>query len=201
MSLLDTIKGAREEAEQAGSLASVRRKDADAASIEDGKAKSQGYARKSAANARPAREAASSVRVASSAPATKEEKKAAREARRSEEDLAYDTKKALLEQMPGYKRSQQIWWGLLIAGVLCTLIGWGVLRGIEPTESNADFIGKVTLAVMVLAYALVIGAFIFDMVKVRPMRNQVNEQVEGMTKKRMEKALADAQEQKAASKK
>ena len=198
MSLIDTIKGAREEAKEAGSLSTVIKRDADEAELsEDGKPKArQAYARKSAANARPAREAASSVRVASSAPATKEEKKAAREARRTEEDLAYDTKKVLLDEMPGYKRTQKIWWGLLIGGIVFTVIGWGILRGIEPTEENADLIAKSTFAIMVIAYALVIGAFIFDLVKVRPMRNQVNEQVEGMTKKRMERVLADHKAQK-----
>ena len=199
MSLIDTIKGAREEAEQAGSLIGNRK--ADEAAGEKTTATSQSYARKTAANAKPVREKAGSIKTASSdGKMTKEEKKAAREKRRSDEDLAYDAKRAALDMMPGYQRTQRIWWGLLISGMVCTVIAWGALRGVSAENAGNSGIAIATSVMMVLAYVLVIGAFIYDIVKVRPMRNEADKKVSSMTKKRMQKVIDENEERKAAEK-
>ena len=208
MSLLDTIKGAREEAQEAGGLIPAGKKDAagkktDAAESDTQSQNSSGFSRRSAARAKPRREAAGSVRMESTSKPesqmTKEEKKAAREKRRTEEDLIFDAKRAVLNQMPEYQRSQKIWWGLLIAGIVCTLLAWGVLQQINANNISQGY-GTATAVIMVLAYVLVIGAFIFDLWKVRPMRKAADEQVAGMSKRRMQNLVEEEEARKAAKK-
>lgn len=207
MSLLDTIKGAREEAQEAGSLIANGKKDdsekKNASEADSSSQSASGFSRRSAARAKPRREAAGSVRVeGSSKPEsqmTKEEKKAAREKRRSEEDMIFDAKRAILNQMPEYQKAQKIWWGLLIAGILCTLLGWGILQQLNANNIGKGF-GAASVAAMVLAYVLVIGAFIFDIWKVRPMRKAADEQVVGMSKRRMQRVIEEDEARKAAKK-
>ena len=206
MSLLDTIKGAKEEAQEAGGLIATGKKDASEksnAAEADASQSSSGFSRKSAARAKPRREAAGSVRVESSSKPesqmTKEEKKAARDKRRSEEDLIFDAKRAVLNQMPEYQRSQKIWWGLLIAGIVCTVVAWGVLQQINANNIGQGY-GAATAITMVVAYVLVIGAFIFDIWKVRPMRKAADEQVSGMSKRRMQRVIEEDEARKAAKK-
>lgn len=206
MSLLDTIKGAKEEAQEAGGLIATGKKDASEksnAAEADASQSSSGFSRKSAARAKPRREAAGSVRVESfskpESQMTKEEKKAARDKRRSEEDLIFDAKRAVLNQMPEYQRSQKIWWGLRIAGIVCTVIAWGVLQQINANNIGQGY-GAATAITMVVAYVLVIGAFIFDIWKVRPMRKAADEQVSGMSKRRMQRVIEEDEARKAAKK-
>ena len=202
MSLMDTIKGAREEAAEAVALLPTKKDGQDA---KDGDASTQtagGFSRKSAARAKPAREAAGSVYSAASeanAGKSKDKAKADRERRRSEEDLAYDAKRAYLAMMPGYQKTQRVWWALIITGIICTLFGWGVIKSLDPQSANSD-LSVVTMVTMVLAYVLVIGAFIYDIVKVRPMRKIADEQVSGMTKRRMQKTIDEYEASKAAKK-
>ena len=196
MSLLDTIKGAREEAEQAGTLIGNQKKGD--SSAESSEAQPKRSYRSSAANAKPTREAAGSVRNVSEKPEmTKEEKKAAREQRRADEDVAYDAKKIMLEQVPGYKRSQKIWWGMLIAGIVLTAASWLYMRTVGNGAQVTGDMAIPSIVMMVVAYVLVIGAFIYDLVRVRPMRNQVDDQLNGMTKKRMRRVITEEERRKA----
>ena len=208
MSLLDTIKGAREEAQDAISQRTVTKKDdaADDAAETTTPSTQAGFSRRSAARAKPSREAAGSVRGGSKPKSemTKEEKKAAREAKRTEEDLIFDLKKTMLENDETYKRTQRIWWGLLIAGIALTVISWGIMQSMRSGGSQSETMATVSIVCMVLAYALVIGAFIFDMVKVRPLLNKADERIVGMSKRRMQRTLDEElqrkEEQRKASK-
>ena len=192
MSLIDTIKGARAEAEEAQG-ARTKKDDAAAGAGEAPSSKS-GYARKSAANAKPTRELAGSVRTEKKTESqmTKEERKAAREKRRSEEDLRHEVAENLLTEEPAYKRSQRIWWFCVIAGAVCAFGAWFTMRAIDGNTPAGEQKAMVSIVLMVLAYVLVIGAFIYDLVKVRPMRNKASEKVTGMSKKRL-KRMADSQ--------
>ena len=101
--------------------------------------------------------------------------------------------------MPEYQKSQKIWWGLLIAGIVCTVIAWGVLQQINANNIGQGY-GTATAIMMVVAYVLVIGAFIFDIWKVRPMRKAADEQVAGMSKRRMQHLVEEEEARKAAKK-
>ncbi|MDI9589824.1 MAG: hypothetical protein QM302_02060 [Acidobacteriota bacterium] len=205
MSLLDTIKAAREEAKEAGTLPSAP-KEGEAPTKDDpaqAAAPSAGFSRKSAARAKPKRAAAGSVRVGTkpSSEMSKDERKAAREARRSEADLASDAKRALLRSDEGYRLTQRIWWGLIAVGIVCTMISWLIMRYMQSTGVESGALAAASVALMVVAYVLIIGAFIFDMVKVRPLRNQADARVSGMSRKRMRQLVDEEQRRKAAKKK
>ena len=202
MSLLDTIKGARAEAADAASQRTIAKKD-EAAEAEGEAAtgagagaaqkqqSSQGFSRRSTARAKPARKAAGSVstKAKPKSEMTKEERKAERAKRRDDEDLAYDVKKTLLESDEAYRKTQRVWWVLLICGIALTLMSWGVMRYMQQNSLQNQNLAIVSIACMVVAYALVIGAFIYDIIKVRPMRKRADEKVSGMTKRRMQRVL------------
>ena len=104
-----------------------------------------GMARKSASSAKPARAAASSVRVVpASAKAkraaaergedlsnlSKEEKKARKAELRRQEDLIYTAANALLKENEDYTRLRRIWWVLLGVGI-AALVGTWVLLAVR----------------------------------------------------------------------
>ena len=131
---------------------------------------------------------------------SKEEKKAAREARRTEEDLLYEAKKAYLNMNEAYRASQRLWWGLLGGGMACSIVSFMIMRYMQSGQSSSESMATVSVVFMVLAYALIIGAFIYDLVKVRPMRNEANDKLGGMSKKRLNQLIADEEARKAAKK-
>ena len=202
MSLMDTIKSAREEAAAAGTLPAGKRgaePAKDAASGEAGESTNAGFSRRSAARAKPSRARASSVRVEGAkkpvSEMTKEERKAKKEEDRQKQDLMYDTKNVLLKQMPEYKRSQRIWWTCLISGIVLTLVSYGISRVVTNNGgSTSSTLAMVSIFCMAAAYVLVIGAFIYDLVKVRPLRNAANDKLNSMSKKRMQRFLQEEKE-------
>ena len=190
MSLLDTIKGAREEAQEAGTLLSSKKDEGTTAAAEgDAPSTSAGFSRRSTARAKPTREAAGSVRTSakSQAEMSKEEKKAAREAKRTEEDLLYEAKKAYLNKSDAYRFTQRVWFSFLI------------MRNMQ-SNGGTESMATASVVLMVLAYVLIIGAFIYDLIKVRPLRNEANEKLAGMSKKRLNQLIAEEEERKAAKK-
>jgi type VI protein secretion system component VasK len=88
---------------------------------------------------------------------------------------------------------------MLIAGIICTIVAWGVLQQLNAGNVGSGY-GVASMAIMVLAYVLVIGAFIYDLWKVRPMRRAADEQVAGMSKRRMQRVLEEEKERKASNK-
>ena len=210
MSLLDTIKAARQEAEEAGTLPGAGKGKDTAESEASTEAEvtttssATGFSRRSAARAKPTREAASTVHTKASAKdtskMTKEEKKAAQEERRRDEDLMIDAKRILLDQREDYRRSQRIWWGMLIGGVVLSVLSFVLMQSLQKTEAPSQTVAMISAGSMVVAYILIIGAFIFDMWKIRPMRNEADERITSMSKKRM-RQMVEADEKRRAEKK
>ena len=144
MSLRETINAAKREAQEAN--APLAKKDEKDAADEDERS---GFSKRSVTRAKPAREAASGVRVVGAsgssrkssgsgkAPVemTKDEKKRARRERRDEADRRASASQIVLKQIPGYKRSQHVWWGLLGTGFVCTIISW-LLPNLFPQQLN-----------------------------------------------------------------
>ena len=206
MSLIDTIKGARDEATEASTLRSTDKKDTAAAEVagssegETGTS-SGGFSRRSAARAKPVREAAGSVRTSGSTGGsdgkglTKEEKKAARDKKRSEENISYDATQILHKEQPGYKASQRLWWILMGVGVACTIGSWGIMHYMQSSGNESQTLMATSMVLMVVAYVVIIGAFIFDLVKVRPMRKKAEELADGMTLRRKKKLIEEHEAQ------
>ena len=130
---------------------------------------------------------------------SKEEKKAAREAKRTEEDLLYEAKKAYLNKSDAYRFTQRVWWGLLGGGMVCSIISFLIMRNMQSNGGN-ESMATASVVLMVLAYVLIIGAFIYDLIKVRPLRNEANEKLAGMSKKRLNQLIAEEEERKAVKK-
>ena len=153
-----------------------------------------GVARKSAASAKPARSAASSVRVVPASSKarrkeiekgenldglSKEEKRARKAKQRAKEDRIYTVQNYLLKQDEDYLKRRRVWWGLLAAGMVLIVVVWISLYALS--NGNASAGGPVQMIGIIAAYALIIGDFIYDFVRIRPIRNMYRTQAEGMS--------------------
>ena len=101
-----------------------------------------GVARKSAASAKPARQAASSVRVVPASSKarrkelekgenleglSKEEKRARKAKQRAKEDRIYTVSNILLKQDEDYTKRRRIWWAVLTIGMVLVVAIWASL--------------------------------------------------------------------------
>ena len=167
-----------------------------------------GMSRKSAASAKPARSAAGSVRVESASSKTRrkqvakgesleglstEEKKARKRELRAQDDRYYSASNILMKNDPDYLKRRRIWWLLLAVGMGIIVVLWIWLYFID--KSGGMVVSGLQMSFIVLAYAEIIGAFIYDFVRIRPLRNMYRTQVEGMSQKALtaliEKAAAE----------
>lgn len=196
MSLMDTIKGARDEV--GAGHESVSKK-ASAGDAKDGgaapSAGGQGFTRKSASKARPSRQQAAGVRMVNSngknkKNLTKEEAKEERKHDRKVSDLRYNVTQKVLQDRAEYQAAHKLWMRLIIAGVV--LMVAAVLLYIVVTNMGQDApeaLGIAGLVVMVCAYAVVIVALVYDWRKIRPMRRDVEKYVDSMSEKRLVTAI------------
>ena len=164
---------------------------------------STGVARRSASSCKPSREAAGSVRVAASTSKerraeldrgedlsnlTKEEKKARKRELRMQEDRVYTALNVMLREDFKYNRFRRVWWFLLGLGVVCLVATWGLLivanKSGQPAGMNAA-----ELVCTVLAYAAIIGALVFDFIKIRPLRNMYRAKAEGMSERQLDETI------------
>ncbi len=172
-----------------------------------------GMARKSASSAKPARPAAGSVRVVSSSSKakraqmergedlsnlTKEEKKARKAEIRRQEDRVYAASDTLMQEDPAYPRLRRIWWMMVGAGITALIATWIALAIMGEKDPGFE---TLQMVLIVLAYAAIIGAFIFDFVKIRPIRNAARSEAEGMSDSRLNAVLERRAEGKKSKKK
>ena len=196
MSLKDTIRGARAEAEANGNpferSTSNTDQDAGAAS---GKRRAS---RRSVARAKPTREAAAGVRVVSSsgktiknkANMTKEERKAEKQAERELEDRRYALSQAYIEENVEYKEARKRWWIFMGVGVALVVVAFSLYGFVNQNRANANpAMAFAAMAAMVLSYIAIIGGLVYDWVKVRPLRKKVESKVASMSDKRVKAAL------------
>lgn len=157
-----------------------------------------GMARRSAASAKPARAAASSVRVVPASSKAKrqqaargedlsglsrEEKRARKAEQRRREDRLYTATNVLMKEDFGYAQARRVWYVLMGAGVGLIAIAFILLSFIGEQAQGASRIAQ--YVVTGLAYAVIIAAFIWDFIKVRPIRNDARAKAEGMTEGRL----------------
>ena len=165
-----------------------------------------GATRKGASSAKPARAAAGSVRVVpASAKArrkaaergenleglSKEEKRARKREERAREDRLYDASSVLLKADEDYNKYRKIFWAILGVGMAAIVVTWYVLLG-----GQQDHVGQsgnpLEIVGIVVSYAAIIGAFVFDMVKIRPIRNYYRSKAEGMSERKLVEVLEAA---------
>lgn len=151
-----------------------------------------------AGSAKPASKAAASVRIQTSKSSmskkqkvmvqqtmSKEEKKAQRAKERELENLVYTATTTLTNKDEKYKKLRRVWWGLLISAVVFTALSW--------TTLSTGFGGQaLSIAVLVLAYAGIIGALIMDFTVIRKRRNVFRDKVNAMTRKQVERVVEES---------
>lgn len=157
-----------------------------------------GSTKPKAGSAKPASKAAASVRVqtnkstmtkrqkaAAEATMSKEEKKAQRAKEREAENMVYTAITVLTNKDEKYKKLRRVWWALLISAVVFTALSWVTL--------STGVGGQVlSVVVLVLAYAGIIGALIMDFTVIRKRRNVFRDKVNAMTKKQVERIVEES---------
>ena len=190
MSLKDTIEGARREAE--GNAVGRPKKEAEA--IGTGEEEKKGFSRSSAAKARPAREAASSVRIESKPKSsggfggpseTKDEKRERKRRERVEEDVRNRAYDLVLRSIPGYKETEKVFWITLGAGLVLAVLSLAAAAAFGENTDVSTPQGFISVASLVLAYVCIIGGFIYDMVRRRPFRKRAEAQVRSLSDKKI----------------
>lgn len=174
-----------------------------------------GATRKSAASAKPARAAAGSVRVVSASAKTrrkeyeqgesleglsKAEKKARKQELRAKEDRMYSAANILMKQDEEYRSKRRFFWVLEAVGIVGIVVVWLMLTGVFNSFVPAGTIAVGQLVGLGIAYAFVIGGFVYDLVKIRPLRNFYKAQVAGMTDRKVIEVLEEEAEREAAKK-
>ena len=169
---------------------------------------SSGFTRKSAGSAKPARAAASSVRVVPASAKEKrkqaergesleglsrEEKRARKRELRLKEDRIYTASTELLKSEPDYARHRRVFWGLLVIGIIASVFVWVVMLGL-PEGSN-ELSTPIQIGGLIVAYVCIISAFIYDLVKIRPLRNDARRRAEGMSDSKLVALLEESAEE------
>ncbi len=215
MSLRDTIDGARKEVEEASRLggntksadSKVERSERGAKSEKSSKDEAErrdpmairSY-RSSAAGAKPSREAASTVRTASSSssasmggglfgggtPAQKEARKEERRRQREEEDFRQRGYDLILRTNEEYRKTEHTWWILIGVGFGMTIVSLLLVWAFPADSSDYQtFAGIASVASVVLAFALIIGAFVYDWRVRRPVRKATERKVASYSDKKL----------------
>ena len=217
MSLRDTIDGARKEAQEAGGLSGnvktaasakapkdERGTKADKSSKDDAQKRDPMTTRSyhsSAAGAKPSREAASTVRTASSGstpgmggglfggggtPAQKEARKEEKRKQREEEDFRQRGYDLILRTNEEYRRTDRTWWILIGVGFGMTIVSLILVWAFPADSTNYQtIVGIASVASLVLAYGLIIGAFVYDWRVRRPVRKAAERKVAGYSDKKL----------------
>ncbi len=124
-----------------------------------------------------------------SAARSKEEKKARKAELRRAEDRVYTAASQLMKEDESYPRLRRVWWVLLAIGI-AALVGMWVLLAVMGEEGMASGSGQTAqIALLVVAYAAIIIAFIFDFVKIRPIRNACREAAAGMSEAKLDAVI------------
>ena len=217
MSLRDTIDGARKEVQEAGGLSGnvktaasakapkdERGTKADKSSKDDAEKRDPMTTRSyhsSAAGAKPSREAASTVRTASSGstpgmggglfggggtPAQKEARKEEKRKQREEEDFRQRGYDLILRTNEEYRRTDRTWWILIGVGFGMTIVSLILVWAFPADSTNYQtIVGIASVASLVLAYGLIIGAFVYDWRVRRPVRKAAERKVAGYSDKKL----------------
>ena len=130
---------------------------------------------------------------------SKEEKRARKAKQRAKEDRIYTVSNILLKQDEDYTKRRRIWWAVLAIGmVLVVAIGASLYFAPGGTVSS-----PVQMVGIVLSYVIILGDFIYDFVRIRPLRNMYRAQAEGMSENKLNALIerAAAEEDKKDSKK
>ncbi len=152
--------------------------------------------RKTAANAKPAREKAGSVRMAgsrkqSSALMSKEEKQEIKRRDRMEGDLRDGVAESMLRENEKYLRLRRAWYVLLFSGLALIVISYVTLKLQTPDQTN--WTNYTSIITLIGAYACIFTAFFFDLGKIKPVRKEIIARVSRMSLNQVENLAVEYQ--------
>ena len=155
----------------------------------------------SAAGAKPSREAASTVRASSSgstpgmggglfggggSPEQKEARKEEKRRQREEEDFRQRGYDLILRSNEEYRRTDRTWWILIGVGFGMTIVSLILVWAFPADSTNYQtIVGIASVASLVLAYGLIIGAFVYDWRVRRPVRKAAERKVASYSDKKL----------------
>lgn len=165
--------------------------------------------KRTAAGAKPARAKAAGVTVVASSDAgrykqaregmrtgSKEERKAKRKVVRDHDDMVEFVANYLMHKDPEYPKMRKIWWILLAVGFSCVLLAW-IFTLIAGNTHNQAFTVP-AFVFMVLSYALIVGAVVYDFAKIGKMRRRYGDEVRGYTDKKLRQLVRKEEEEREA---
>lgn len=159
-----------------------------------------GMARKSASSAKPATANSGTVRVVATSGKekreqmekgenleglSKEEKKARKAERRQEEDRVLAASDALMKADPVYVHRNFISW-IIMAISIVGLVAMLIISNLSDSSSTLQIV------CLVIGYGGLIVAIIYDMVRVRPIRNQYQTIAASMSESKLDSVLEKA---------
>lgn len=159
-----------------------------------------GMARKSASSAKPATANSGTVRVVATSGKekreqmekgenleglSKEEKKARKAERRQEEDRILAASDALMKADPVYVHRNFISW-IIMAISIVGLVAMLIISNLSDSSSTLQIV------CLVIGYGGLIVAIIYDMVRVRPIRNQYQTIAASMSESKLDSVLEKA---------
>lgn len=105
----------------------------------------------------------------------------------------------LLKQDEDYTKRRRIWWAVLAIGMVLVVAIWASLY-FAPGGTVSS---PVQMVGIVLSYVIILGDFIYDFARIRPLRNMYRAQAEGMSENKLNALIerAAAEEDKKDSKK
>ena len=87
----------------------------------------------------------------------------------------------LLKQDEDYTKRRRIWWAVLTIGMVLVVAIWASLY-FAPAGMVSS---PVQMVGIVLSYVVILGDFIYDFVRIRPLRNMYRTQAEGMSENKL----------------
>lgn len=162
--------------------------------------KVSGVAKRSAARAKPARDAAASVRTVKSGSKAKsralmspQEKKAARQEQRDMEQRIRLLTSIILRNNEAYKKRRIIWFALMALALMGTVVSIVTLQLFSPNQewNISNPIGLISVVSIVVAYGSLIVVFIFDFMMIRPLRKAAEHTARGLSLKKAQALVED----------
>lgn len=189
MSLRDILEGARQEMQDNLSVLSEKRE-----TSSESESKS-GFSRKSSAKARPSRQAGASVRTAPTRTArateTKEQRAERRRQERELDDARLKVRELLLKANPRFKKIDRIYWICLGVGVFWALLSLLFAFIFKGNNDINTWQGLVSVVTLVIAYICIVVSFLYDIIKRRPMRMELDSRVRSLSEKKLRDMISE----------
>ena len=121
-----------------------------------------------------------------STPAEKEARKEEKRRQREEEDFRQRGYDLILRSNEKYRRTDRTWWILIGVGFGMTIVSLILVWAFPADSTNYQtIVGIASVASLVLAYGLIIGAFVYDWRVRRPVRKAAERKVASYSDKKL----------------